>query len=211
MKRHTKQQIDPIVYPISDDDGSDLEYIHNEPSEIPMTTTEWVPHEYWTTQAMQNDASNHQNTVHNLTNSEIYENLADIFSPTPKVSALDLIQNNYLDSNREDDFFVDEDNAESGNLSENDQSVLFFRENSMQIRSNSFGSRQSTSSYSQAYEHFNQSVDELGLTSPFTRQDVPTYQDHSYAFQNEQYCSTVDQHVSPTFAAETLRSYLEMR
>lgn len=206
MKRHTKQQIDPIVYPISDDDESDLEYIHNEPSEIPMTTTEWVPHEYWKTEVMQNDASNHQNTVHDFTNCEI-----DKFSPTPRVSALDLIQNNYLDSNREDDFFMDEDNAERGNLSENDQSVMFFRENSMQISSNSFGSRQSTSSYSQAFEHFNQSVDEPVLTSPFTPQDVPTYHDHSYAFQNEQYCSTVDQHVSPTFDAETLRSYLEMR
>lgn len=212
MKRYTKPQIDPIVYSIRDDDDSDVEIINNEPFEIPMTTTEWVPHEYWTTEAMQNDNSDHQNTVQDLKNSALDGNLADKFSPTPGIGALNLIQNNYSDLNCENDWFMDEDNAEIcyevSNLSENEQNVMFFGENSMQISSNSFDPRQSTSSYSQAFEHPNQTV-ESALTSP--SQDVPTYYDHSYAFQNEQYCSSVDQRVSPTFAAETLRSYLEMR
>lgn len=233
MKIYKKPQIiDTIV--ISDDDDDDelnLKTTHrnerngdvfqikqeNDVVENHVKPIECSRHE--NVVAPKNDASNHQNTVYNLTNSEMHEKREEKISQMPKTNALNLIQSYLSGSDSENESIVVETNAKlsdnGGNLLGNSQNAMFFGENSMQIGSNSFDSRQSTSSYSQGFGLFNQSGTEAPKTIPFTSQDIPICHDHNYyGFQNEQYSrrrtgSSADQQMKP-METEPLGIFLDI-
>lgn len=237
MKIYKKPQIiDTIVISDDDDDDDDEPNLgttdrnerngdvfqikqENDVVENHVKPIECSRHENVATEALKNDASNHQNTVYNLTNSEMHEKREEKISQMPKTNALNLIQSYVSSSDSENESIVVETNAKGsdngGNLLGNSQNVMFFSENSIQIGSNSFDYRQSTSSYSQGFGLFNQSGTEAPMTIPFTSQDIPTCHDHNYyGFQNEQYSrrrtgSQVDQHVKP-METEPLGNFLDI-